>query len=43
MRVAVTGWPVGTYVRGQKVMWEAEIVTPSQGEPARFLEALPRA
>ncbi|WP_353187131.1 dihydroorotase [Bosea sp. (in: a-proteobacteria)] len=40
--VTVTGWPVGTYVRGLKVMWEGELTTPSQGEPARFLEALPR-
>ncbi|WP_089174201.1 dihydroorotase [Bosea sp. AS-1] len=40
--VTVTGWPVGTFVRGLKVMWEGELTTPSQGEPARFLEALPR-
>lgn len=39
--VTVTGWPVGTYVRGLKVMWEGELTTPSRGEPARFLEALP--
>ncbi|SFZ86067.1 dihydroorotase [Devosia enhydra] len=39
--VTVTGWPVGTIVRGQKVMWEGELVTPSQGQPMRFLEALP--
>jgi dihydroorotase len=32
----VTGWPVGTVVRGQRVMWEGEIVTPSQGEAVRF-------
>ncbi|YBV98030.1 dihydroorotase [Phyllobacteriaceae bacterium JZ32] len=38
----VTGWPVGTIVRGLKVMWEGEIVTPSQGEPVEFVEALPR-
>ena len=37
----VTGWPVGTIVRGRRVMWEAEIVTPSTGEPALFSEALP--
>ena len=24
----VTGWPVGTIIRGHKVMWEGEIVTP---------------
>ncbi|GAB1581493.1 dihydroorotase [Phyllobacterium phragmitis] len=38
----VTGWPVGTIVRGLKIMWEGEIVTPSQGEPVEFVEALPR-
>ncbi|SDP56357.1 dihydroorotase [Phyllobacterium sp. YR620] len=38
----VTGWPVGTVVRGQRVMWEGEIVTPSTGEPVLFGEALPR-
>ena len=36
----VTGWPVGTFVRGRRVMWEGEIVTPGQGEPVRFLAAL---
>ena len=38
--VTVTGWPVGTFVRGQRVMWEGEIVTPGRGEAIRFLEAL---
>ena len=38
----VTGWPVGTIVRGIRVMWEGEIVTPSQGEPVLFGEALPQ-
>ncbi len=38
--VTVTGWPVGTIVRGQRVMWEGEIVTPGRGEAMRFLEAL---
>ena len=37
----VTGWPVGTFVRGHRVMWEGEIVTPAQGAAVRFLEALP--
>jgi len=32
----VTGWPVGTFVRGRKVMWEGELTTPSQGQPTRF-------
>lgn len=37
----VTGWPVGTVVRGMRVMWDGEIVTPSQGRPVEFSEALP--
>lgn len=37
----VTGWPIGTFVRGIKVMWEAEIVNANKGEPVEFLEALP--
>jgi dihydroorotase len=37
----VTGWPVGTIVRGVRVMWDGEIVTPGQGEPVLFSEALP--
>ncbi len=36
----VTGWPIGTVVRGMRVMWEDEIVTPSQGRAVRFAEAL---
>ncbi len=32
----VKGWPIGTIVRGRRVMWEGEIVTPAQGEPVRF-------
>ena len=36
----VKGWPVGTFVRGAKVMWEGEIVTPAMGMAVRFLEAL---
>ncbi len=32
----VVGWPVGTFVRGAKVMWEGDLVTPSQGAPMRF-------
>ncbi|MGX9181431.1 dihydroorotase [Mesorhizobium sp. BHbdii] len=37
----VTGWPVGTVVRGRRVMWEGEIVTPGQGKAVEFSEALP--
>jgi dihydroorotase len=40
--MAVTGWPVGTVVRGRRVMWEGELVTPSTGAPVRFLESLPK-
>lgn len=32
----VTGWPVGTIIRGRRVMWEAQIVTPGQGETVKF-------
>src|SRR5262245_40275613 len=39
--VRVTGWPVGTFVRGRRVMWQGELVTPSLGEPVRVLETLP--
>jgi dihydroorotase len=38
--VTVTGWPVGTIVRGFRVMWEGELATPSQGERVRFLETI---
>lgn len=40
--MAVTGWPVGTVVRGRRVMWDGELVTPSTGRPVRFGEALAR-
>ncbi|MCW1843578.1 dihydroorotase [Prosthecomicrobium hirschii] len=39
--MSVTGWPVGTIVRGRRVMWDNEIVTPATGEPCRFAECLP--
>ena len=35
---SVTGWPVGTVVRGRRVMWDGEIATPSVGAPVRFIE-----
>src|ERR1700692_1035337 len=38
--VRVKGWPVGTFLRGARVMWQSEILTPSTGEPVRFLETL---
>ncbi len=40
--VAVTGWPVGTFVRGKRVMWQGELLMPATGEPVRFLETLKR-
>jgi len=36
--VRVTGWPVGTFVRGQRVMWQGELAANAQGEPVDFLE-----
>ncbi|MBB6408072.1 dihydroorotase [Mesorhizobium sangaii] len=38
----VTGWAVGTVIRGRRIMWEGEIVTPGQGRAVEFSEALPR-
>jgi dihydroorotase len=38
--VTVTGWPVGTVIRGHKVMWEGSLTAPAQGERVRFLETL---
>ena len=32
----VTGWPVGTIVRGKRVMWEGELTAPSTGEAVLF-------
>lgn len=34
----VTGWPVGTYVRGERVMWEGELADKANGEPVGFYE-----
>jgi dihydroorotase len=38
--VTVTGWPVGTFVRGVRAMWDGDVAAPA-GEAVRFLEALP--
>ncbi|MCB1378878.1 MAG: dihydroorotase [Alphaproteobacteria bacterium] len=38
--MTVTGWPVGTFVRGKRVMWEDEILGEARGQPIRFNEAL---
>ena len=37
----VKGWPVGTLIRGNRVVWEGEIATPGLGQPVLFAEALP--
>ena len=34
--VKVKGWPVGTYVRGLRAMWQGEIAPKAFGEPVRF-------
>ncbi len=38
--VSVTGWPVGTVVRGKRVMWQGELLAPAQGEAVLFNETL---
>lgn len=38
--MTVTGWPVGTVIRGQKVMWDGSLSAPAQGESVRFVETL---
>jgi dihydroorotase len=37
------GWPTATIIRGKIVMRDGQMVTPSAGEPVRFLETLPRS
>jgi dihydroorotase len=37
---AVTGWAVGTFVRGTKVMWEGELAERGHGAPIAFLEGV---
>lgn len=36
----VTGWPKGTIIRGQKVMWEDDVLGSPIGEPVKFQETL---
>jgi len=36
----VTGWPVGTFVRGRKVMWEGELLERGHGAPVAFFEGV---
>ena len=37
--VRVKGWPVGTFVRGVRAMWQGEIASAATGAPIRFHEA----
>ncbi len=36
----VTGWPVGTIIRGRRVMWEGELLARGKGRPVRFQSTL---
>ncbi len=38
--MTVTGWPVGTFVRGRRVMWEGQIIGQAHGQAIKFVEAL---
>ncbi len=37
----VKGWPIGTVIRGHRVMWEDELLGDARGEPVQFVETLP--
>ena len=41
--VSVKGWPVGTLVRGRRVVWDGAIMATAQGEPVRFFSQKERA
>jgi dihydroorotase len=34
--MTVSGWPVGTIIRGHSVMRDGDIMTPNNGEPIDF-------
>lgn len=38
--MSVKGWPVGTIIRGRRVMWEGEIIGEPGGAPVRFQETM---
>jgi dihydroorotase len=40
---SVQGWPVGTVVRGHRVVWEGALVNPSCGEAIRFARGITTA
>ena len=38
--MTVKGWPIGTVIRGRRVMWDGDILVDPCGAPVRFQEAL---
>jgi len=40
--MTVTGWPMATVVRGQRVMQDGELIASGQGKPVQFQATLPR-
>jgi dihydroorotase len=38
--MSITGWPIGTIVRGHKAMWDGTLTSPSHGERVKFQETL---
>jgi dihydroorotase len=36
----VLGWPIGTIIRGRRVMWEGQITSEAGGQPVRFQETV---
>ena len=36
----VTGWPIGTIIRGRRVMWDGDLLTDPIGTPVKFQETL---
>ncbi|MCF6293044.1 MAG: dihydroorotase [Robiginitomaculum sp.] len=39
----VKGWPIGTIIRGNTVMWDDEIIGNAAGQPVGFLETLQKS
>jgi dihydroorotase len=36
----VSGWPIGTIIRGQRVMWDGQLANAATGQPVRFNDTL---
>ena len=36
----VKGWPIGTIIRGRRIMWDGEVIGAPQGAPVLFQESL---